>query len=316
MRRFVLNSESVRMCLRRVPMLLTVAVFVALLSAPWADRAHADTLSVRIASGTDDAEEHFAEGGGMDLTSSDQEIGAEGGGADAQWIGYRFLNIDIPRGATINSANIQFTVDETDDEVQTMPIQIFGELGDAATFASSSRNISSRERTGIFVDWEDIPPWPTVKDAGPDQQTPNIGSVIQAIVNQGTWAPNNALVILMSPHAQFERTAESFNGTASEAAFLTIDFDRSNIILFGDFNFDGAIDLADYQILVANFNLGTTFAEGDFTFDGVVDLSDFIGFRLAFEAAAVGGAAVPEPGAMILATMALAGFAGTFRRRR
>ncbi len=79
---------------------------------------------------------------------------------------------------------------------------------------------------------------------------------------------------------------------------------------------DGAIDLADYQILVDNYNVGTTFAEGDFTFDGVVDLSDFIGFRLAFEAAAGGVAAVPEPGAMILATMALAGFAGTFRRRR
>ena len=57
MRRFDLNSESVRMCLGRVATLLTVTFFVTLLSAAFADWAHADVLEVRIASGNDDAEE-------------------------------------------------------------------------------------------------------------------------------------------------------------------------------------------------------------------------------------------------------------------
>jgi len=300
------------MCLKRSATLLTVAALAAL----FAGSAQADTLSVRIAIGTDDAEEHLTEGNAIDLGSSDLEIGAEGGGGDAQLIGMRFVDINIPRGATINSASIQFTVDETDDEVQTMPIQIFGELGDALTFTGSTGNISSRERTGAVVNWEDIPPWPTVGEADIDQQTPDIGGVIQAIVNQGTWAPNNALVIMMTGHAQFERTAESFDGSAGQAALLSIDFDPTNIFVFGDFNDDGAVDVADFQILLANFNTGTTFAEGDSTFDGVVDLHDFIDFRQSFEAAAAGAASVPEPSAMILAMLALAGFARTFQRRR
>ena len=83
MRRFDLNSESVRMCLGRAAMLLAMTVFVALFSALFAGRAHADVLEVRIASGTDDAEEN--PGGAIDLTSSDLEIGAQGGGGDAPW---------------------------------------------------------------------------------------------------------------------------------------------------------------------------------------------------------------------------------------
>ena len=125
MRRFVLNSESVRWCERRWTAFLTVVMSVALTAAG----AHADMLSVRIANGNDDSEEHLNEGNSIDIGSSDLEIGAEDGEGDAQLIGLRFLNIGIPRNATINSANIQFTVDETDDEVQTIPIQIFGGAG-------------------------------------------------------------------------------------------------------------------------------------------------------------------------------------------
>lgn len=310
MRCFGLTSESFRYSLCRVAPLVAVALCVAI--AP--GRTHADTLSVQIADGNDDSEEN--PGGAIDLGSSDLEIGAQGGAADAQWIGMRFLDIDIPRGATINSANIQFTVDEVDDEVQADPIQIFGEVGDASAFTTSPRDITNRDRTGAFVEWSDIPAWSTEGDAGPDQQTPDIARVIQSIVNQESWSPNNAMVILMSPLANFERTAESFSGSADDAALLTIDFDPSKLILFGDFNSDGAIDLADFQVLSDNFHIGTTFAEGDFTFDGTVDLHDFAGFRKAFEGAPVAAAAsVPEPGAMPLALMTLAGL-NILRRRR
>ena len=92
---------------------------------------------------------------------------------------------------------------------------------------------------------------------------------------------------MMTGSEQFERTAESFNGTADAAALLTIDFDPNKTFLTGDFNDDGTIDLADFQVLLNNFNTGTTFAEGDATFDGAVDLRDFNSFRESFNA--VGG---------------------------
>ncbi len=279
------------------------AALVALTAVAFllSNSARADVLSVRIADGNDDAEEHINEGNSIDIGSSDLEIGAEGGGNDAQLIGMRFLDIDIPRGARINSANIQFTVDETDNEVQTSPIEIFGELGDALRFSGTGRDISNRKRTGGSVEWADIPPWDTVGEAGPDQQTPDIGTIIQAIVNQITWEPNNALVIMMSGQEQFERTAESFNGTPEAAALLTIDFDPNSFFTFGDYNDDGTVDLADYDILKANFSTGTTFAEGDGTLDGKVDLDDFVDFVQAFNAGAGNAAAVPEPSSWLLA---------------
>ncbi|MHC4687345.1 MAG: hypothetical protein ACYTEW_24015 [Planctomycetota bacterium] len=44
----------------------------------------------------DDVEEHFMEGGTMDITSSDLEITEEGSPDDNQHIGLRFNNIDVP----------------------------------------------------------------------------------------------------------------------------------------------------------------------------------------------------------------------------
>jgi len=72
----------------------------------------------------------------------------------------------------------------------------------------------------------------------------------------------------------------------------------------GDFNLDGAIDLADFQILADNFITGSSFSEGDMNFDSVVDLADFVGFVKVFDAQ--GGAAVPEPATGFLALLAAA----------
>ncbi len=82
----------------------------------------------------------------------------------------------------------------------------------------------------------------------------------------------------------------------------------------GDFNQDGAIDLADFDVMRNNFLDGTTFAEGDMNFDGRVDLRDFSAFRDAFQAAN-GAAAVPEPSAWILLALGFLAVLHGLRRR-
>lgn len=74
------------------------------------------------------------------------------------------------------------------------------------------------------------------------------------------------------------------------------------VFLEGDFDLNGTVDLADYDLLADNFRTGTLYTEGDVNFDGVVDLHDFGVFAAAY--AAANPAAVPEPSAAALAAAA------------
>lgn len=183
----------------------------------------AETISVRVAAGTDDAEEHLTEGNTIDLTSSDLELGEEGGGGDLQEVGIRFVDVNIPAGSTINSAMIQFTTDETDDEDTSL--LIYGELSpNASTFTNAVSDITSRPKTASVVEWNNIPLWSVEGEAGPDQLTPDFAAVVQEVVDQGGWAANNALAIIIAPNPGGERTAESYDGDSAAAALLTVDF--------------------------------------------------------------------------------------------
>ena len=170
-------------------------------------------LDVQISAGSDDAEEQSD--GSMSLTSSDLEMTFDSGGN--QKVGMRFNGLIIPNGATITNATIQFQVDEVNNVATSLTIQ--GEdVVNASTFISSTGNITNRSLTTASVLWSPDP-WDTV---GVDQQTPDISSVIQEIVNLPGWASGNSLVVLISGNG--ERTAESFNGVASAAPILHLEF--------------------------------------------------------------------------------------------
>jgi hypothetical protein len=176
-----------------------------------------DILEVRVASSSDDAEEKAS--GAVSLTSSDLELVFDGGGY--QTLGMRFSEINILQGANITNAYIQFQVDETIPADPTN-LTIQGEdVDNALTFTTTTNNISSRPRTTAGVSWSPVP-WTTVGEAGPDQQTPNIASVIQEIVNQSGWASGNSLVIIITGTG--ERTAEAYNGMPAAAPLLHVEY--------------------------------------------------------------------------------------------
>ena len=70
-----------------------------------------NAICVQINAGSDDAEEK--ENGAVSIFSSDLEMVIDGG--DFQKIGLRFTNHNIPQGATISNADIQFRVDQIDN---------------------------------------------------------------------------------------------------------------------------------------------------------------------------------------------------------
>ncbi|GEM_PF-5638446 len=178
-----------------------------------------ESISKRISSNSDDAEERISNGY-VSRSSSDLELGFDG--SRQQIVGMRFSNLNIPQGASISSAYIEFECDEADNG--TCNINFYGEASDdAAGFSSASYGISSRSKTTANVDWNNIPPW----IVNEKYQTPDLSSIIQEIVNRSGWASGNSLVIMADGTG--ERTAESRNGEPDAAPLLSVTY--SNGIL-------------------------------------------------------------------------------------
>ena len=171
-------------------------------------------LSVPIKSAPDDMEERSD--GTLDYNSTDLEISRETS-SNNQLIGLRFAGLNIPKGATITSAYIQFSVDEPSKSKDPFNIKIFAEnTGNAAPYKNVNYAVSSRTRTEAYVNWSGIPLWTAAHEAGAAQKTPNLASLVQKIVDKDYWAAGNAINFILSGDGT--RSAESFEGAGSNLA--------------------------------------------------------------------------------------------------
>jgi hypothetical protein len=173
------------------------------------------TGDVRVAAGSDDAEE--AAGGAVSLSSSDLEMVLDG--SVVQTVGMRFARLGVPAGATVTGAYVQFVADESQSEATALTIR--GQAADnAPAFTTASRNVSSRAATSAAVSWQ--PPAWTAGAAGAAQRTPDLASVVQEVVNRPGWASGNALALVVSGSGH--RTAVAFEGGAANTALLHVDY--------------------------------------------------------------------------------------------
>jgi chitodextrinase len=180
------------------------------------------SLEVAVGAGSDDAEEYVSSGAGL-LTSSDLELGAEG--SSAQRVGLRFRGVQIPRGARIAAAHVQFAVDESSGSGAALEIR--GQAADAAAaFSGAGRDLASRPTTASAVAWT-APAWPTVGEAGAAQRTPDLRRLVQEIVDRPGWSSGNPLVLLVTGTGS--RVAESFEGSRAAAPLLEIDFTHEGV---------------------------------------------------------------------------------------
>jgi hypothetical protein len=171
---------------------------------------------IRVANILDDAEE--GEDGSIQRHSSDLELGFNK--SEQQTVGIRFNNVNIPQGSTITSANIQFQADETDSVATNLVIE--GEATDhALAYTTSVGSISARIRTQATIAWAP-PPWTSIGEAGPNQQTPDISAIVQEVVGRSGWQSGNALGIVITGSGQ--RTAESYNGKPDAAPLLHLEY--------------------------------------------------------------------------------------------
>jgi hypothetical protein len=179
-------------------------------------------FETRITASSDDAEEN-TDTGKVNRGSSDLELVNQG--VINQIVGLRFNGITIPRGATISNSYIQFQTDETHSGVTRLSIEGGEHIGNVTTFTNTNQNISSRSRgTTAEVDWRPAP-WTTVGEAGPHQQTPDISSIVQEIVDRSEWSSGNSLIIdINGDVGAGTRTAVSYDGDPDAAPLLHVEY--------------------------------------------------------------------------------------------
>ncbi len=134
------------------------------------------------------------------LNDDDLDAGWEGEEGDANILttGLRFQNLQIPQGATIDSAFIVVVSHEAKDATDVAEITIWGDAtDDAATFTEDAL-ITDRPRTSAEVEWrvaEEWGLWTTEKSV-------DVSPIIQEIVNRGGWAPGNSLALILEGNDQ------------------------------------------------------------------------------------------------------------------
>jgi hypothetical protein len=233
---------------RMLSLMLVLCLSVGLVSitVPAAAIDNENTIVSGIKNATDDMEEWItgADAGNLDYDSSDIEIGLEKPGTDdgyPQYVGLRFADLAIPAGATITNAYIQFTVDEVKSPANPFNVNIYAEDADnSVTFNNGtadsmavSQDISSRVRTVESVAWApdntDDTLWTAAGDSGELQRTPDLTSLVQAVVNKSGWVSGHAVTFIMTGTGN--RTAVSYENNPAQAAVLHLTY-----------TYDGALD--------------------------------------------------------------------------
>ncbi|WP_109830760.1 choice-of-anchor I family protein [Reichenbachiella versicolor] len=189
-----------------------------------------------ILSSTDDAEQYLPGGtrpeNEMDLPSSDIELGSESDETD-QLSGLRFAELDIPQGAIISSATIQFVVDNFNKNLDPAEFYIVVEDSDSThTYTETVGDITSRSYYSDGIDskgrksmdsvyWSvQAGTWTNIGDRGPAEMTANIATLLQYIVNKDDWKEGNAVSFVIGGTGR--REAGSFD--SGTPASLIVDF--------------------------------------------------------------------------------------------
>lgn len=194
-----------------------------ILQRPCGSSAPPDTdtlkqVDVRVNSRIDDVEQRL-DTGGMIMNSSDLEISNDVSKRLDQIVGIRFTDIQVPNNATIESAYIQFQV----DEVSVGSAQFWIAIEDtdhAAAFTNRAYHLSNRPLLSSQY-WQPNT-WPTVGRQTTNQRTSDLAALVQEVVNRPGWSAGNAMSFVISGDG--ERNAESYDGSTTGAPLLHIEY--------------------------------------------------------------------------------------------
>ena len=176
------------------------------------------TFESIVSEANDDAEENIYSQQ-IWTNSSDLELTYDPNPGGEQIVGIRFQNIQINKGANITNAYLRFTTDEsTSDQTD---LQIFVENNDNTQSFGNNNLISTRQLTTNSVNWQPEA-WQTPNESSIKQQTPDLSSLIQQVIDRDGWENGNAIVFVIKGNGS--RVAHAFDGSPSDAPKLYIEY--------------------------------------------------------------------------------------------
>jgi len=147
---------------------------------------------------SDDAEQENDE---MDaLYDDDIDAGWEGEPDDQNILtcGLRFQGIPVPKGAIIDSAFIIVCSHEGKNPEDVAQLTIVGEANDNAATYDLESLITDRPETSTSVNWTVAEAW----ELWEYYSTPDIGAVLQEIIDRSGWEYGNSLAIMIKGQNQ------------------------------------------------------------------------------------------------------------------
>ncbi len=189
--------------------------FALIGSGPVTRGSASTTFTFTVTDSDDDAEEYET---ALTITdSSDLELGNDPAlDYYNQFVGVR-MNLDVINGLTIDSSILRFRVDEVSIEPNCV-INISAELSlNAAPIADNvAGSLSGRPLTANSVQWT-VPPWPTVGDSGAAQETPDLSTITQEIIDQPGWVSSSFILFILTPDVTSTgtRIADSRDSTST-----------------------------------------------------------------------------------------------------
>ncbi len=177
------------------------------------------SLSQQVQTRDDDMEQFITSG---EMTPAGTRLSMGESGSSPQLVSFRFQELNIPSGALITSAELEFTADT--NQYSSADLTISGhDIGDAPTIDTADEYLSTRPRTDAAVSWN-----PSSWSKDNEYLSPDITTVVQEIVNRPDWCGGQSMAFIVEGTG--ERAAYAYTpDNASKAPILRLTYDSTSI---------------------------------------------------------------------------------------
>lgn len=170
-----------------------------------------------VTASSDDAKER------TDTTSGSMNLSSSlpfGNAGSVYTVGVRFTGLNVPAGATITRAYLQFTSHSSSSTATTLTIRA-QKSTNAAAFTTNAHDITTRPLTSASSTWSPGA-WGSRGEAGAAEQTADLSAVVQEVVGQSGWTAGAPIVFTLAGTG--DRTAQAYDNDPTQTAILHVEW--------------------------------------------------------------------------------------------